>query len=378
MEVCIFTFPSERSLEKEIKCIKAALLYSDKVRLLSANAAMHFAISQFKTMSHSQHLGLLGRIAPLLVPDSIFSDRGFQKKLNEVVKGKRFPQRYPEIDICWQALKTYHKELTNFSHGVFKHAGGEHLVSAVEKGFLEVSELGVPIDSCFEEYLKAEILERSGKRTTSPRDIMAKQFFIELDQAVRGQKTPFFDSHVMQIVKNAATGLPEGTVQKEPHFASILFNRLPTFETEPIPKVLDLRDALSNKRKRFIGALNDLCEELEAEVWDDSFRHDAIKLIQSKVEPVIEEVEDELQSSDFRRFFKNLVTTASGKSGALGVAVTGLAQLSGLNWISLLMPYATAGSLGLKSYFDTTQEKTEVRRKAGKLLLYLDAKQHLS
>jgi hypothetical protein len=359
---------AELTLENDMRMVKAALLYADKVKLCSFMSSMMLLMMAFKELKPKQQIEFLESVVPMLVSDKSEVDNlltglrtykqfGRSKNLTKQELLLR-AKLQPKIRQMWT-------DLGNVVTQMLEKAGADSLVYAIRSNLLELHVLGA-----------------SGKTES---DAMVKEFVEVLSQTISNSTTyPLFDDQTGNIVR---LGVKEGKLNvsaagiargKHSALAANLFERLPLFDEAPIDELLDIRTELGRPLIRFRAAVIKFSEEIKNAAWDEDFSIEAETVFHRDVEPAILDIEDAVNANSYlatlaRKFVDKPLAIASGSALALLMS-----QLSALpHIVSEVVPIAlTSGTVAYDAYKEW-QEKSGATEK-NCLFFYYKAKVMLS
>jgi hypothetical protein len=262
-------------LQKEIRLIKVALLYSDCATLYSTNTIFWNLFDQYRNMNDRQVLITLFEIfseknhslKPLLEKFKNNNEQG-QRILDEMSK---------ELDV---AIKRGREFINNVIDKTYDRMGVTSLEKAINSGLINVYPFKGRDNEIIDEYFDGL-----------------------MNIIVSGETYPIFDNPTSSYIQEmmdigfseiATTAINRG---KQAKLASYLFNRLPLFESASIDEILDIRKELERPLIGFRSALVDFANSIKNTAWDNNFSHDAEQVLISKVEPAIQEIEDTVKSN---------------------------------------------------------------------------------
>lgn len=357
LEIVVAVAPSsEPSLEHELDLIRPALLYADRVRLISPAALMIASVSSLIDDFDAQ-LELLASTASVLhdEPEKVMEFIALYRGLN--AKRPRTRQELVMLHQIKQMLQSVSSELTEVSRRIVEDAGGADIDLALQAGVLEL-----------------DVLE--GHETSD----MIEVYWQRVQQVLADHRAyPLLDDATASLVESSIDeGLfvpAESTLARgRSAGAGVEFiDRLPSFATATIPELLDIRSELQASLTRFRSAcyrLSAACEELPLTA---SLRGELEEVYRRDVAPAIEEI-NELAAE--RRDLRELAwpTAQSVGTGAAGLAV-GLAATGQVD--AALLGGLGAGAVG--KAFDELRRRRGLTREMERHDLYFlyHAGQHL-
>jgi hypothetical protein len=332
------------SLENEIRLLKPALLYADRVTLLSPKATMLSMAAGIGELSVDERLAFLRQVLPAVAPNQagevlhsldIYSAlrRKRRRSRDEIIAVERVRQR---LDASWTALRGRMDDL-------LVSAGANDLVPALEMGLLEID----PITS--DEEFTPEVL--------------IQQFVDALAATLAGGVSyPLFDDATGSLVRSRiAEGLIEPSALSNARggqvaAASGLMSRLPAFPAATVAEILDIREELRKPLVRFRAAMIGLARLLQQPFYETGFREEVEQAYLEHVAPVLAEIEEAVQANSY---LKRLVGAAIGDMKTL---VTGVLTL-GVTRTADLPPLIAAGAAALTATAEAAWEKNKAARR---------------
>jgi len=359
---------AELTLENDMRMVKAALLYADKVKLCSFMSSMMLMMMAFRELKPKQQIEFLESVVPVLVPDQSQADnllnalrtyKQFGKRKNLTKQELLFRAKFqPKIRELWV-------NLGNVVTQMLENAGADSLIYAIQSNLLELHVLGA-----------------SGNTES---ESMVKEFVEVLSQTISDSATyPLFDDQTGNIVrlgvKEGKLNVSEAGIARGKHsgLAANLLERLPLFDDAPIDELLDIRQELERPLIRFRGAMIRFSENIKNAAWDEDFSSEAELVFRRDVEPAILDIEDAVKSHSYlatltRKFVDKPLTIASGSALALLMS-----QLSALpHIISEALPIGvTSAAVAYDAYKEWQQNNEAVEKNC--LFFYYKAKGMLS
>jgi hypothetical protein len=324
LHIVIGTGPQGVSVHQEIRLLKPALLYADRVTLLSPVAA---ALGAVESVGHLDEDGLIAfvkEVAPALNPKAAQSLEIFEQLRKKRQKTK------PELVALMQLRAQLRTMATEWQATVTEmqvDAGVPEIEPAISAGLLTVDPL---VDGAGE----------------ADEDVLFKGFMAKLDNLLRDSNAyPLFDDMTGGLVR---AGIAEGLFELAPSarshgkqvaVASDFISRAPAFPRAGITEILDIRDELSNPLGRFRGAVADMARRLDAAAHDESFSAEVQELYEAEVEPALLEIAEAIASNTYLRQLIDAPYSSVRELVLGGSAITlGLTKLAA-------MPSLAAGSI---------------------------------
>ncbi len=334
------------SLETELRLLKAALLYGDKVKLCSLGASFSVLLAQINNLDQTQRIAAMKEWSSLLGNDhkvDLVWDivEGLQKKkYRSKAELLALAQAKKTLDQAWEPIVTKVNEIVST-------AGAEGLVQAHQAGLLEVEVYDI-----------------------GDADAMVKAFFESVGGAVvSGETFPLFDDNTGSLVRAAASegklpiGEPGKLRGKVVGLASDMFRRLPLFDTVSMEELLDIRRDLESYLLRFRSAVISYARAIETAQWDTGFMEEADLIFREKVAPAIQDIEDAVKSNKLLKALlaRSTQSVTVPTSSALGLILSGVAAFSDIAGAALGLSVGTA-AVGAQAVQDWREKNQEIER----------------
>ncbi len=144
---------------------------------------------------------------------------------------------------------------------------------------------------------------------------------------------------------------------KQPAILAELFSELPLFESARLDEILDIRRELEQERIRFCATIIDYASKIQSLPWDDTFEAELDLLFRGQVKPAIADIVDSIKSNmPLAQFAKNVYTNPATIAGALGLVAGPASQIPGLIGLT-----AGVGSAMAKTYFETRSRQKQLK-----------------
>jgi len=293
--------PKELNINKEINLIKTAILYGDKVLLISIipilfNLFLNLVEQFYKDEEIKQK-----------IIDNVELDE-LSKSLLSTIEGKA--------------------ELKSKLEEVKPKIGINKLELAIKSGILDIYTFG-----------KSKIPEE-----TYP---LLDEGILNLVKVERkDEKLNISDIDSEKI--------------KQIGFVLDIFQRLPNFENATIDEILDIRKTLGKPLIRFRSAIIDMSDCIRYKPWDEGFYYDIEKLFYQRIEPAVLEIEEECKSNKYLTKLLNMIVKRPWEipaGGIGGVIISKLAEVSNISATAIGMVVG-AGTVAYRS-LNEWKEKTK-------------------
>ncbi len=348
-------------LAHDVRILKAALLYADRVKLCSLSTSLILMILALGNLKPEQQLEFLEAVLPLRETDPKRADENLSnfRYLRELSKKRYLNKR--ELAARMEFKKTLRQMWGQLRIDLEKwalDAGAQGIAQAYDTGLVEFHVFGGSegID-----------VKNSGKVVTEYLDIVGKA-------VSDGTTFPLFDDETGNLVR---VGVSEGSIAvtdvdtargRNVALATYLFHRLPLFDRASVGEIIQIRSELANPLIRFRSAMFRFSEAMKTAAWDENFAKEAETVFYREVEPAVLEIEETINANKYllelgRKLLDKPVLPASGS--VLAFAVSQLSSFSALASIALAgTAYVTTAA------FDAVLEQKETQEAAERNFLF--------
>lgn len=324
----------------ELDLVKAALLYGDKVTLLSPVTTMFLRVEGLQRFSPRQQIELIRRVGPIITDPVEFA--ALESGLDQVAEFLRTSARGGSLGDrllragLLQQFEPITKQLGDAVTELADQFGVDQLAKARAKGLVQIenADPGDAMDLLVSCITSAKLAE-TGQRLEDPHtDRIVVDFVEKLSRHLSsGREYLIFDEPIANLTEAA---IREGlfTPAKGPAgrsaqamMASALMGRLPTFPTATVDEILDIRSELAPSLTQFRSAMVTISKTFTSQSWESSFEDEVHDAWVETVAPAVEAIEASIRDN------ASLLSRASGLVGFLQP-----------NWPSLMM--LGAGTIG--------------------------------
>jgi hypothetical protein len=314
---------NDLNLDKEIKMLKAAILYGDKVKLYSLKIPSIVAISRFEKFPLGLRLEFIEKLLPYLssqenarkLSSSLDEYKKINNKQNPNLQDVQFKKEFEKrIEQNW-------KEISDTTNKFVQNSQMDQINSAIKAGVLELHEfkdsnkdiaaLNLMIDGA----AAASANKTKNKTSISEQDQNWVSEFVEnISNSISDDSAyPLLDD---ETGKFEMTGI--GTDRgKQTELAKYLLEQLPLFEKASIAEILDIRKELARPLTRFRSAIIKYSDDIKAMPWGRDFPPEAEKIYHRDVKPAMLDIEDAIQSN---KLLVNMLRKFTEKSIVLPVS----------------------------------------------------------
>jgi hypothetical protein len=370
---------SHLSLMNDLRLLKAALLYADRVRLCSIGSSLTLqmlALGEAETEQKLEWLELFfadlsradtERAATVLQLIRTYRELRQRRNLRRLSK--------PELGTMFQIQAALARMWDEYAESIWefaRKAGADGIIDALESGLVDIHQFaaGGP------EHMGGLHPGESHRRSEDLFEALTFEFFELVAEAVAGGSTyPLFDEMAGKLVR---AGIEEGSIAptgaglargRHSGLASDLVGRLPLFEKASVREILDIRRSLEGPLIRFRGAVIEFSEDIRFAAWDEEFASEADMVFRRKVAPAVEDLREAVEQN-------SSLTELMLRAGRPKDVMLGLGAAGGMSAFSEVAAVALAGSLtaasiGRSAYKEWREKQQEIE--GNKLFFYYRA-----
>ena len=365
--------PNNTSLEREMNYIKSALLYADKVTLISPLAYMFNRLTdKSNNLNERTVIKLIEQILPLAkLNDTIFYEETYPviKEFSNIIHSKRYKSipYVKKLEIQRQ-LRSFTMEVCEVMFSLVGEQHGNELQTLINKGQVEIEEFNHSLgdlDLCVKDY--CDLLTKSIQSSYPLFDTQSN----DLMKAAVDSRIVNLSSIDKQKITHA--GLTDNYIQK-----------LPSFSEASMDELIDIKNELSKPLTRFRGKMLEYSESIQSMPWDTDFESECELLYNKEVVPALLEIEESTKDGSFIKNLGRKFLTDEGvwrSTGGLVVSIAAGGVISAFNnaissdTAMLVTGGAYAATQIASAYEEYTANKREIERKdlyfyykAGRLL----------
>ncbi len=297
LSVAVAVMPNgtDISLDGDLRLVKPALLYADRVTLYSPGAAIlsliQRSLDQGFDVADPDWLDHVEQTRPEAAE--------MAQTLRRLEALKQKPDPTPEEQYRLanyaqfkQAMEdTFQSEIVPEQEASLGSAGFAELRLAVEANLLTVD----PIVTEADEYLGQALANRSMER------LLHRLGGVLAD----GVAHPLFDDFVGNLVR---AGVAEGRFQpvdivdawgRQVAMASQFMHDLPAFPYATVSEILDIRRHLYAPLIRFRSAIVELGKQVKSASYETGFLSEAEEIARARIEPALLEIEEEIRANAY-------------------------------------------------------------------------------
>jgi hypothetical protein len=335
------------SLENELRLLKAALLYADRVKYCSLQSSIVLAIL---SLGDADLLDLVKIYAQTTHDQTALQGLEMVKTLRR--KKHRSGRETVVLQQIERLLKEVEKNAKEYLATLAADSGIGSLEVAHQSGLVEV-----------------EVFD--GETT----DAIMQKYFDSVSQAViSGETYPLFDDMTGDLIGSAiSAGKLSVTDASRSRAAQIglssdLFERLPLFDKASIDEILDIRKELGKPLIRFRAAIIQFSADIMSVPWEADFPHDAERVFRQHVEPAVLDIEEACKSNKALLDLAPLMASA-----VLGVLISQVANVP-----DILIPALGLGGIQALSNTVRSYREKNSHIQGNHLYFYYGLRQRLS
>lgn len=323
---------AELSVAPELDLVKAALLYGERVTLLSPITTMFLRIEGLQRFSARQQIQLIRRLAPVLTDADQHSQ--LEQGLGELDDFLRRSARSRSLgDQILRAglLKQFEpmqQLIADAVRDMRTQIGIDQLAAARAKGLVQIenADPGDELDLLVSSVTAAKLAETGQRRDDPHTNRIADDFVGKLSKHLSsGREYLIFDESIANLTEAA---IREGlfTPAKGPAgrsaqamTASALMGRLPTFPSATVDEILDIRSELAPALAQFRGAMVTVASSFTIAPWESNFEDEVHDAWVGTVLPAVEAIDSSIREN------RSILLLATGVAGAINTSLPGLA-----------------------------------------------------
>ncbi len=363
-------------LRHELDLAKAALLYADKVELVSAGASLLYGWVALRDVPTEQRMRLVREHAPVNAGfrftdeqmekfDLVLGERSraARRGLNDRERIRAKIQLKGVADQAW-------RQLTRDVEQTFEAYNARGLREAVDSKLLKLHR--------FEAHSVEGMLSMAAEGFTvrAAVDEILREYLRQAEAAMEGSGYPLFDDLtgrlVGEAVRDGAIAPSETGIRRGRHggLSGDLLSRLPLFEKADVSDVLEVRRELRPSLKRFRKAVAGFSKEIRSAAWEPGFANEADLLFRETVEPAVDEIEEQVRSNRSLEEFAVRMVRHGANRATIGAAVGGISDLSVLSGVVMGL-----GAAAVQTLLDQRAEGKKIE--GNQLYFYYGAREML-
>jgi hypothetical protein len=320
----------------ELDLVKAALLYGDRVKLISPVTTMLLGVEAIQRFSTQRLIELMRRVAPVLIPaDEVSAFQHGVEQLDQFLRttarGGTGATRVLRAALL-QKLQVMQQPLSDAVEEIRQKAHIDELAKARAKGIVQIenADPGDAMDMLVACIVSAKLAGSGEQHDDSHFAEIVVTFVQKLSEHLSsGREYLIFDERIANLTQIAiregifspAKG-PAGR-SAQAMTASALMGRLPTFPTATVDEVLDIRKELAASLTQFRGAMVTISKTYTSAAWEDDFEDEVHDAWVESVLPAVEAIGASVQDNS------SLLALANGVAGSANTSYPGLVIAAG-------------------------------------------------
>jgi hypothetical protein len=386
-EITVLTGAEEGpfGLENELRHVKAALLYADRVRLVSPKMAILDAFTRINDGSDSEFLDRMLRLVVPLAPSPEILE------VARILHRQKGRQRSPALialdaQMRRELAPAARAEMQRAIEGFRTEPGVDELYRARDAGVLELDGLGLDPVAVAELSLTARA---KGRYLGFSKDYATR--LLERVVEVIGPSEdayPLFDAQMMDLVRKLDALRDRqavGRAATEPHLAALFMGKMDSFPDARMDEILDVRRELNASLVRFRSAVAGMAREMQETPLDDGFKREASALYRERVAPAILEIHEiEKERGLFRQIARQATLGEAKPDVSATIATIGLAATQYSSLPSLATAIAGLSGPTLSSAYrllaavKRERDRLDAERRKNKFVFLIEADRKLS
>ena len=303
-------------LTHELRLLKAAMLYADKVKLCSLSSSALMLLLSVKNLNDDDLLGLIKQTAQLTGQNTHDVAAFVEQYRSLLRKSRRTSEELITLQRMKKMVEKQGRDLRDVAMQTVRKAHGEGIIDALNTGLVELQFFDISHEGVVEQY------------------------FAAIADSVRsGETYPLLDQMTGNLVDAAIREgklVPLGTSAsraKQVGLSTDLIARLPLFDGASVDEIIGIRKELDKPLVRFRSAIVSFAREIESTPWQQEFPQEAEQIFLEHVTPSVLEIEEACQSNRFvtkllRQLAESPLTLPG--SSALGLLLSQATALPGM------------------------------------------------
>jgi hypothetical protein len=325
----------------ELGLLKAALLYADRVELVSVGASFMGSLDELGRMRTEARLALMRKLMPLVDPGASPEQLQGAYRLIDSMSRKRLGRRgrlTPDERHLLRFLDDTWCKMQDLVESQFEAWGADDFRVALRSGMLELKPFAATSPEAVLEMGMA--LGKPGATTRPFADKAYDEYVETICRAIGdGGTYPLFDDLTGDVVGKAVRrGLlspTPGAKKRGKHggLSGDLLRRLPLFERASVAEVLEIRSELLPHLEAFREAVAEAAAVIESASWDGArFAEEAELVFREKVAPAVGRIERAVQDDRSKKelSYRYGPLAAVGGASSLGAFLGTGSALAGL------------------------------------------------
>lgn len=282
--------PSLTNIDRELQYIKSALLYADKIILISPMAYMYTQLTTGGAdFDERRILKLLKWALPMCQerePETYRDGMAIVEQLSQLMRSKQ----YKSVPLLMKIeLRTQLKDFMKEMDASFLEMMGE----------TQTAELNLLLKS-------GKLVLQKFEHNLADVNGCISEYFSFLTKSVKSS-IPLFDeasNDLMRVaMKSKIISLTESEKRKITHagLSDNLLQRLPSFDTASVKEIIDIRKDLDGSLARFRSKVLSYGESIQSLPWDDDFEYECSMLYNKDVAPAVQEIDELSRENSFIR-----------------------------------------------------------------------------
>jgi hypothetical protein len=330
---------SSLDISHELRLLKAAILYADRVKFCS------FAATSF--------LSLMNRPVNMNEDEKLEWFLNFYKGLGHeahISQVSKFVEGYRE------SKRNRRRDFSNYLR----------YRNAFEKSLSKMNKAATKANMTeFTAVINSKLVEFKSYTGGYNAEEFVRDIAAALDS---GTSYPLLDERTGKLIDLGIKGgriTPLGTSvsrAKQVGLSTGLFSRLPLFDEASVDEIIDIRKELDRPLKRFRSGVVGFSREIESAPWNNEFSQEVEQIFIERVEPAVLEIEDAYKSSRplLEIVSRSLTHPSAVTTSALGIALSRLSQFPD---IFVALSAAAGVSFGAYEAFKKyRQEKQDIEK----------------
>ena len=355
--------PSLQNIDRELQYVKSALLYADKVTLISPLVYLYTQLStRGNRFDEKALIRILNYVLPLCEEETETYRQG--KSVIDQMSAIVFSKQYKAIPM------TRKLELRKILNDAAK---------LIDDRLLQM--IGAEQSHQLNDLLRSDkLILKKFEHSLADTNGCVSEYFEMLKASVH-DTFPLFDevsNNLMALaVKSRIIRLSDTDCRKITHagVSDNIIHRLPSFDSASVDEILDIRKELTNPLVRFRSKMLEYSDNIQAMPWDKDFTDECTILYEKEITPAILEIEERTKATGFvKNLAKSVITDGNFLKSTVGLAV-GIAAAGVISPFRVAVSadaaiIATGGAWAVQKIATTYEECHKAKRETEKNDLY--------
>ncbi|MFW6016145.1 MAG: hypothetical protein ACOCRK_06875 [bacterium] len=338
-EVSILTSPNKKlTVDKELNLLKIALLYSDKINIVSPAITMYLSIIKMSSLGIFEKFNMIQQWGEIIDPAFNNDNFSIMLKQAQILKDKKYKNKQEILALrkYKSFIKEINKSFEDLSNRMFYDTKFDELMPLIDKGIINFKHI--------DEF---------------DQDKMIQFILDEIEEVIKNDNQyPLFDETIGSLAesytkKENITYNKENI--KEINFSKEIVFKIPNIDALNFEQIINMKEELKNESSKFKNAILVYSKSIDALPFSAKYKQEINKKYSYYIKPEIELLQEKINSNTYiKNLFKELVSNSSKytKNVAVILAACNFFEIEKLLSIAGLLPELTYKVLSNKKKKD--------------------------